>query len=128
MKKFFIFFVLCLISLTSKAQFATYHSIDQYQTAQSAPIQSVSGYVRTSQGWVRISIRVKEANDGILVVGYKQKDTSTYGGAFATYGSSNQWIKCKTWAESVSVFSDGREIANNFDYKVYISGIGKVYF
>lgn len=63
-----------------------------------------------------------------MVVGYKQKDTSIYGGAFSSYGNSNPWRSCQAWAQEVSVYSDGRQIANNFDYKASISGLGTVYF
>lgn len=128
MKKILLLFAMILMGLSTSAQFATYHSIDQYQQAQQSPVQTVYGYIPTSNGWVRISIRIQEANNGILVVGYKEKDTSTYGGAFATYGNPNPWRKCQSWAEAVSVYSDGREIANNFDCKAYISGLGTIYF
>ena len=63
-----------------------------------------------------------------MVVGYKEKNLSPYGGAFSTYGDSNPWRSCNAWAEPVSVYSDGREIANNFEYKAHVSGLGIVYF
>lgn len=128
MKKLVIFIVMCFAGVAANAQFATYHSSTAYEEAQHAPTQTLHGYVPTYNGWVRISIRVKETSQGILVVGYKEKDTSTYGGAFATYGNSSPWRRCQAWAEEVSVYSDGREIANNFDCKASISGVGTVYF
>ncbi len=64
----------------------------------------------------------------ILVVGYKEKDTSNYGGYFAEYGQANPWRTCNVYAEGVSVYSDSREIVNNFDFKAYVPGLGTVYF
>lgn len=123
-----LFLTLMVASLSANAQFATYQSTTQYQQAQNAPTQTIYGYLATSKGWVRMSIRVKETDNAILVVGYKEKDTSTYGGAFATYGTSNAWRNCQAWAEPVSVYADGRDVASQFDCKVHISGLGTVYF
>lgn len=120
--------ILIICSLSANAQFTVYHSTTEYEQAQQNPIQSVYGYLPTPKGWVRISIRIKESNQSILVVGYKEKDTSTYGGAFTTYGNPNLWRSCQSWAESVNVYIDGQEIANNFDYKVSITGLGTIYF
>ncbi len=128
MKKALLLLAMAVVGITANAQFATYQSINEYQEAQNSPAQTTYGYLPTSNGWVRISIRVKETRNSILVVGYKEKDTSTYGGAFATYGNSTPWRECHAWAETVSVYSDGREIANNFDCKASISGLGTVYF
>lgn len=128
MKKVLILIVLCSFGIGASAQFTTYHSSSAYEEAQSAPVQTTYGYLPTSNGWVRISIRVKETREGILVVGYKEKDTSEYGGIFTTYGNPNPWRNCQSWAEEVSVYFDGREVANNFDCKASISGLGTVYF
>ena len=126
MKRFLLLFAVVSLALGANAQYITYHSIYEEQEAQNSPVQTVYGYIPTSNGWVRVSIRVKETSSSVLVVGYKEKDTS--GGAYITYGNPNPWRSCRAWAESVSVFSDGREIANNFDFKASISGLGTVYF
>lgn len=128
MKRLLLLFAVVFLALGANAQFTTYHSTYEEQEAQNNPVQTVYGYIPTSNGWVRVSIRVKETSSSVLVVGYKEKDTSSYGGAFTTYGNPNPWRSCRAWAESVSVFSDGREIANNFDFKASISGLGTVYF
>ena len=128
MKRFFIVLSLGIACLTTYAQFSIYHGSNEYEEARTAPVQTIYGYMPTRNGWVRISLRVKETNRSLMVVGYKQKDTSKYGGYFSTYGSSNSWIRCQSWAQEVSVYSDGRDIANNFDYKASISGLGTVYF
>ena len=128
MKRLLLLFTVVFLALGANAQFAVFHSYDEEQEAQNSPVQTVYGYISTSKGWIRVSIRVKETSSSVLVIGYKKKDTSTYGGAFATYGNPNPWRSCKEWAQSVSVFSDGREIANNFDFKASISGLGTVYF
>ena len=90
---------------------------------QDIPVQQTYGYVRTSGGWQRISIRIKEGNYSVKVVGYKIVEK----GPFTTWGG-NQWRQTNSKAEPVSVYSDGQEIVRNFDYKANISGVGTVYF
>lgn len=129
MKKVTFTIVICsLVTLFANAQFATYDNIYEMEAAKEAPTQSVYGYLYTGNGWVRTTLKLKVYNNTVLVVGYKQKDTSQFGGAFATYGNSNPWRSCSSHAEPVSIYSDGRELANSFDYKAYISGFGTVYF
>lgn len=128
MKKLIILCFLGACGLVANAQFVQYHGINEMETIKNAPTETVNGYISTQKGWVRISLKVKESDSSILVVGYKEKDTSAYSGLFATYGNPSPWRQCSAWAEEVSAYFDGQEIANNFDCKVYISGLGTVYF
>lgn len=128
MKKIVLTCILGLYGIAGYAQFATYHNIYEEEEIQQTPAQTVYGYVPTSKGWVRVTIRIKQVGNSVKVVGYKEKNTSRFAGAYATYGTSNPWRNCNTWADEVSVISDGKEVANNFDYKASITGLGTVYF
>lgn len=64
---------------------------------------------------------------GVTVVGYKAKNNTGYSQYFRSSGGEDLPF-CREGAQRVTEFSDGREIANNFDYKAYISGLGTVYF
>lgn len=88
---------------------------------EDTPTQTIYGYKKTSSGWVRISLKVKELHNYIVVVGYKDKNTSSY-----IIYNENQWHRCHNHAQSVSSF-DSQEIINNFDYKVKLP-CGYVYF
>lgn len=128
LKKNFLILSLFVAGGTVNAPFSIYHGSNEYEEARTAPVQTVYGYVPTHNGWVRISLHVKVINNSVMVLRYKEKNTSKYGSYFSTYGNSNSWRKCQFWAQEVSVYSEGREIANNFDYKASISGLGTVYF
>ena len=129
MKKVLLFFALILCGNIANAYqppYAVYHSIEEERAAENTPAQMIYAYVNTSDGWVRMTIRVRQTNRSILVVAYKEKDTSAYSGLFA--GSGETWRNCSVWAERVNA-ADGQVILNNFDYKAYISGLGRyIYF
>lgn len=128
MKKFLTLSAFVFMALTANAQYVTYQSTYEQEELQEAPIQKIQGYLKTSKGWVRINLKVKELSNSIRVVGYKEKNTSQFAGAFAEYGNPDHWRNCNARAEGLSVFSDGQTAVNNFDYKAYISGLGTVYF
>lgn len=132
MKKILLFCSFCVCGLTARAQyyvpsFVTYQSLDEIKKVETAPIQTIYGYIKTSNGWVRLSLKVQATEESVLVVGYKKKDTLP-SSSYAVYGDSGSWRTCRSWANEVSVVADGRVVANNFDYKVSISGLGIVYF
>ncbi|MBD5272172.1 MAG: hypothetical protein HDS42_02715 [Bacteroides sp.] len=127
MKKIFILLsFFCGLSFYSQAQFATYQPLDEVNQARANQAQTIYGYVSTSKGWVRVSLRVVETKNSICVVGYKPNTNSS--NSFATYGNPNNWISCQSWAENVSAYRDGQVAANNFDYRASVSGLGTVYF
>lgn len=124
MKKFLKLSAFVFIALTANAQYVTYQSTyDRVETSQ-APVQTIYGYIKTNKGWVRLTLKVQETAESIKVVGYRQKNT----GSYVSYGDPNPWCKCNAYAQRVTTLSDGQTVANNFDYKVYISSLGTVYF
>lgn len=130
MKKFrILLFLFCLgIGFTEvNAQFSDFNPVSPRTSSnyRRAPIQQTYGYVRTSNGWVRVNIRIQATPYGVNIVGYKNKDIGM-DQYFSSYGDG--WNKCNASAEEVSAFEDGRTAANNFDYKAYVSGLGTVYF
>lgn len=128
MKKVLTLCAFALLTITAKAQFVTYESTYQQEEMRTAPAQKIQGYLKTNRGWVRINLKVKELSNSIRVVGYKEKNTSPYAGAYVEYGNPDHWRTCNTQAEGLSVYSDGQTAVNNFDYKAYIPGLGTVYF
>lgn len=128
MKKVLLTGVLCIGALTMAAQFVTYQNVYDLQEAREVPAQTVYGYFRVDNEWVRTAIKVKETSNSIYVVGYKEKETSRFAGAYVTYGNPSPWRSCNEQAQTVSVYSDGKEVAYNFDYKASIAGLGTVYF
>lgn len=112
------------------AQYSDYNPIfrggRKSSKSRNAPVQQTYGYVPTSNGWVRVNIRIQATQYGVIVVGYKDKDNIGYNQYYSSYGDG--WNQCHASTESVSVFEDGQTAANYFDYKAYVSGLGTVYF
>lgn len=132
MKKLLLFLFISFIGIstaTLNAQFRTFTPFipEGSSPSKSAPVEQVYGYVPTSSGWVRVHLKVQMSQYGVTVVGYKDKNNTGYNQYFRSSGGED-WKFCRTGAQRVSEFSDGREIANNFDFKAYITGLGTVYF
>lgn len=73
---------------------------------QDYEIYTTYGYYKTNNGFQRIRIKIKETKYGIYLIGYYDK---TFG-----WQSGNNLS-----ASTVSKYTDGDVIAQNFDYKVY---------
>lgn len=127
MKKFLFLLLLSVVgTIPLYSQFATYQSLEEANQMRSTPSQTVYGYIPSSNGWVRVSLRIVTSRNSICVVGYLPNTNSS--NSFATYGNPNNWISCQSFAEGVSAYRDGQVAANNFNYKARVSGLGVVYF
>ena len=139
MKKLLFICSMIVVSLTASAQFTIYRSIETpqssytpslgygdpftiyepvygstYQRPAKPKIQEVTlkGYYKKSDGWYYAPIRVGIIGEEIRLLSIKMQ---------------NRWNNCGTKANEVGVY-DAEEIHDNFNYKVFTSLCGMVYF
>ena len=104
-RKILIIITLLFSSTTLFAQWAVYEnvpSINELELADRLPSQSITGYVYTNQGWLKVPMIVKASRNFVLVVGYKNVDS---GGAYATYTPVNPSNSCSRMAKEVNEIS-----------------------
>lgn len=126
MKKFFLALIMVCTTIGVQAQFAIFDRLEDDRQVQTSPTQTVYGYVPTSSGWVRVTLQVTAVNGALYVVAFRPNQSQSNN--FAIYGNDSGWNKCKERAQGVSAYSDGQTVANNFEYKATVIGLGTVYF
>ena len=108
----------------SQVPFVRYQSAEEVvkNRQEDQPVfQQTAGYYfdRSSQGFKRIKIKVNATSSFGL--------TSVY--LRACYNSdTDQWFGLNTRAVKVSPYSDGKTLANNFEWKADAPYVGTIYF
>ncbi len=115
----FVLFVTVPLVASSQGIMPLIYEPSNNNSNQTEVSTTVDAYFISNGNFVRIKIAVSENQFGLYVTKYLYSN-----------GYTVEWRNCsRSQVHTVSKFSDGRVIAENFYYKAYIYELGKwVYF
>lgn len=115
----FVLFVTVPLVASSQGIMPLIYQPSNNNSNQTEVSTTVDAYFISNGNFVRIKIAVSENQFGLYVTKYLYSN-----------GYTVEWRNCsRSQVHTVSNFSDGRVIAENFYYKAYIYELGKwVYF